>query len=47
MGVVVLSFLAHRTIDIVCRLSTEVESMSYTDFSVGERKSGDAFKIRA
>lgn len=27
--------------------STEVESMSYTDFSVGERKSGDASKIHA
>mgnify|MGYP007097262423 CR=1 FL=1 len=30
-----------------CRFSTEVESLSSTDFSVGEHELGEASKIRA
>lgn len=44
-GVAIFSFLTDRAVDSGCRLSTKVERMSSTNFSVVENQSGEASKI--
>lgn len=46
MVVTVFSFLVDCGIVTKYRISTKVENMSSTDFSVGEYGSGEAFKLR-